>query len=76
MFVYAESRRSERYWCFRYNGGTDRNSTLSDGWNVSGNAIVYGGKTICQISDVDDDADTIDLSALDMQKGICFLFFQ
>lgn len=43
-----------------YNGGTDRNSTLSDGWNVSGNAIVYGGKTICQISDVDDDADTID----------------
>ena len=21
-----------------YNGGTDRNSTLSDGWNVSGNA--------------------------------------
>lgn len=27
-----------------YNGGTDRNSTLSDGWNVSGNAIVYGEK--------------------------------
>ena len=51
-----------------YNGGTDRNSTLSDGWNVSGNAIVYGEKTICQISDVDDDADTIDLSALDKRS--------
>ena len=57
-----------------YNGGTDRNSTLSDGWNVSGNAIVYGGKTICQISDVDDDADTIDLSALDSKKAFVSYF--
>ena len=57
-----------------YNGGTDRNSTLSDGWNVSGNAIVYGEKTICQISDVDDDADTIDLSALDSKKAFVSYF--
>lgn len=57
-----------------YNGGTDRNSTLSDGWNVSSNAIVYGEKTICQISDVDDDADTIDLSALDSKKAFVSYF--
>lgn len=57
-----------------YNGGTDRNGTLSDGWNVSGNAIVYGEKTICQISDVDDDADTIDLSALDSKKAFVSYF--
>lgn len=57
-----------------YNGGTDRNSTLSDGWNVSGNAIVYGEKTIYQISDVDDDADTIDLSALDSKKAFVSYF--
>ena len=57
-----------------YNGGTDRNSTLSDGWNVSGNAIVYGGKTICQISDVDDRADTIDLCAIDSKKAFVSYF--
>ena len=53
---------------------TNQNIAVSDGWNISGNTIAYGGKTICQISDVDDRADTIDLCAIDSKKAFVSYF--